>query len=68
MSAFDPTGSAVNASHAIPVGTPVIVTRGGVVQPWEGVTVFRHDRNGTYRLRFPNDTYVTVHADEIRPA
>jgi len=62
---FDIDGSARGAVHSIPVGTPVRVTREGVVQPW-AVVVFRHDRNGTYRLHFPaNDTYVTAHAAEV---
>lgn len=56
---YDVTGSAIDARHDIPVGAPVQVTRGGVVQPWTCV-VHRHDRNGTYRLRFENGTYVTV--------
>ncbi|WP_159599899.1 hypothetical protein [Agromyces humi] len=51
--------------HTIPLGTPVTVTKQGVLQPWEGVTVFRHDRNRTYRLHFPNDTYVTAHENEL---
>jgi hypothetical protein len=56
-----------DTNHAIAIGTPVRVTRNGVVQPWNTI-VYRHDRNGTYRLRFPeNDTFVTVHADEIAP-
>lgn len=66
MSGYDATGSALDAQHTIPVGTPVRVTRGGTVQPWANVVVHRHDRNGTYRLRFTdNDTFVTVHADEL---
>jgi hypothetical protein len=64
---YDVTGSALGAQHTIAVGTPVRVTRYGVVQPW-AVEVFRHDRNGTYRLRFVDtDTYVTAHADEVEP-
>jgi len=62
---YDVTGSAIGARHEIPVGAPVRVTRAGVVQAWD-VVVHRHDRNGTYRLRFPaSDTYVTAHADEV---
>jgi len=62
---YDIDGSAIGAHHDIPVGTPVRVTRGGVVQAWD-VVVFRHDRNGTYRLRFVEaGTYVTAHADEV---
>ena len=53
-------------NHLIPIGTPVTVTRSGVVQPWRGMVVFRHDRNGTYRLHdTETDTYVTVTASEI---
>lgn len=64
--AFDATGSALNAGHELALGTPVRVTRGGTVQPWANVVVHRHDRNGTYRLRFlDNDTFVTAHADEV---
>lgn len=51
-------------SHAIPLGAPVIVTRDGVRQSWR-VTVFRHDRNGAYRLAFPDGTYVTAYPSEL---
>lgn len=62
---FDIDGSAINARHDIPIGTPVRVTREGVVQKWN-VVVHRHDRNGTYRLRcVETDTFVTAHADEV---
>lgn len=65
---FDIDGSARGAEHTIPVGTPVIVTRGGVVQPWADAVILRHDRNGTYRLHFTEtDTYTTVHSGEIAP-
>lgn len=54
-------------THTIPVGTPVTVTRQGVLQPWN-VVVHRHDRNGCYRLHDADtDTYVTVTAGEIAP-
>lgn len=66
-SRYDFTGSAVNAEHAIAVGTPVRVTKYGTVQPWD-VVVARHERNGSYRLHFPaSDTYVTAHGDEVEP-
>lgn len=64
--AFDATGSALNAGHVIPLGASVRVTKFGTVQPWANVVVHRHDRNGTYRLRFTdNDTFVSAHADEL---
>ncbi|MFE6966894.1 hypothetical protein ACFVAJ_17420 [Agromyces sp. NPDC057679] len=51
--------------HIIPIGAHVQVCRQGVVQPWK-VTVFRHDRNRTYRLHFADtDTYVTAHEEEL---
>lgn len=67
VAGFDIDGSARGAVHTIPLGTPVRVTRGGVVQPWR-VEVFRHDRNGTYRLLDRETmTYVTAHGDEVEP-
>ena len=63
---YDVTGSALDAAHTIPVGAFVRVTKHGTVQPWADVVVHRHDRNGSYRLRFlANDTFVTAHADEL---
>lgn len=61
------TANQTTSKHSIPVGAHVEVTRGGVLEPWGETVVHRHDRNGTYRLRFPaNDTYVTVTASELR--
>ena len=62
----DVAGSVVGAPrHRFPIGAPVSVTRWGVRQPW-AVTVFRHDRNLTYRLHAAaSDTYVTAHEDEL---
>lgn len=62
------TGLAINVpinGHAIAVGALVEVRKFGVLQPWGEVRVFRLDRNCTYRLVFTNDTYVTVHEDEL---
>lgn len=64
--AYDVDGSARGASHDIPVGARVEVTIAGVPQ-WRDqvVRVFRHDRNGTYRLAFSDGTYVTRYAAEV---
>lgn len=62
------TGTTAPRAHAIAVGTPVTVTRGGVTQPWDAMVVHAHTRNGTYRLHdTDSDTYVTVAADELTP-
>lgn len=63
----DATGATAVGGHVVPVGTKVLVKRDGIIQSW-AVTVFRHDRNRTYRLHFADtDTYVTAHEGELIP-
>lgn len=51
--------------HVHPVGTHVELWRDGVHQ--QDAVVFRHDRNGTYRLEHqPSKTYVTAYGHELR--
>jgi hypothetical protein len=51
--------------HVHPVGTVVELWRDGVHQ--QDAVVFRHDRNGTYRLEHqPTKTYVTAYLEELR--
>jgi len=63
---MDTTDSTAPRTHTIAVGTPVTVTRGGVVQPWGTLVIHAHTRNGSYRLHdTDSDTYVTVTAGEL---
>jgi hypothetical protein len=51
--------------HVHPVGTHVELWRDGVHQ--QDAVVFRHDRNGTYRLEHAaTKTYVTAYPEELR--
>lgn len=54
-----------NVPHALPVGTAVELWRDGVFQ--QDAVVFRHDRNGTYRLLHEaSQTYVTAYPEELK--
>lgn len=62
---FDATGSAIGATHDIPLGAEVIVTKRGCLRYEGTLVVVARSRNGAYRVRFSNDTFVTAHSDEI---
>ena len=55
----------MSVPHVHAVGTHVELWKDGVHQ--QDAVVFRHDRNGTYRLEHqPTKTYVTAQLHELR--